>query len=448
MMSEYEPSQAAKPAGDVVPPGQRDYMRQLAGTPPELGPAPPPGQPLPQPGAGEEAPPVSQPDPTGSAYSPPDPNVGLAWQPGSTAAVSKAAHPFGPASAVQDAPQIARSTLQGAIRIGLWGSTSSGKTTYLAALRHAVGSTENGYGSWTVTPVTAESGDLMFSLTSALNKGLFPEASTIGSATPLQWMFSGDISKSRFAGKRERLRRRLTGGRVPSEFVLDLIDVSGVAFSDDPEAAHGTLAFANTAVEQLLESHGLIYLFDPLRERDHGDALQYVNRTIVELKQRYFAKSGRGGPLPHQVSVCITKFDHADLFQQARKNSLVYDGPDGIPRVRDEHAQQLFEDLCTGQFWGKRYEQGDRSAFFVMQELQASFKPENIKYFVTSSIGFYKPPGWRGGASVFDPADFSNYRSVAGPTGKTIGGIRGAIHPINVLEPLISLQQRIKGSSR
>lgn len=354
-------------------------------------------------------------------------------------------------AAQQYAPQGQAATTPvppGAIKIGLWGSPQSGKTTYLAALRHAVGIEDSDYGRWSVTALTPESGTLMIGLTSALNRGEFPEGTKPGTVTPLQWMFTGDVTKSKFVKGGKRMLRALTGGqRVRSEFVLDLIDVSGLAFSDDAEADARQRDVANQALEHMLEAKGLIYLFDPLRERKYGDALAYVNKTIVDLKRKRYERTGMGGPLPHQLSVCVTKFDHADVFQEARRNGFVYDGPDGIPRVLDEHAKQFFEVLCTGNFWSKRYEQGDRSATFVMNELQASFEPGNIHYFVSSSIGFYKQPGWHQRAAAgFDPADFSNYRTLATDAGDSnVGGIRGPIHPINVLEPLISLQQRIAG---
>ena len=102
---------------------------------------------------------------------------------------------------------------------------------------------------------------------------------------------------------------------------------------------------------------------------------------------------------------------------------------------------EFFDLLCTGKFWGEKYERGDRSARFVRNELRNAFDPAKIEYFVTSSIGFWIPPGWAGAGSDFDPGDFANYHKV----GQNEASIRGAISPINVLEPLIRLRQRISG---
>jgi hypothetical protein len=332
--------------------------------------------------------------------------------------------------------------IENATKIGLWGSPQSGKTTFLAALRHAVGVPENEYGDWTITALSAESSDLMVEFTRALNRGQFPSATAPGTATSLRWLFTGDIRKSKFVGRGERMRKAFGHRRIESSFILDLIDVSGVAFSDNPESPGFSPDVSELALNHLLDSKGLIYLFDPMRERKHGDALESVNKTIVELKRKYYERTKKGGKLPHQLSVCVTKFDHADVFQEARRGGLVYDGPDGVPRVRDEHAKEFFENLCTGGFWRqKRNEHDDRSAEMVMAELQNAFEADNIKYFVTSSIGFHKKPDSASGTREFDAGDFSNFHETSGG----VGGIRGPIHPINVLEPLISLQQRMTG---
>ena len=324
-----------------------------------------------------------------------------------------------------------------AVKIGLWGSPGSGKTTFLAALRHAAGDMNAQSGRWGIYPLNKLSSRILVDFTHAMNQGNFPEATLPGATTELKWLFVGDLTKSRFA----RGRRRFRPGKVESRFVLDLIDVSGKAFGYKPGAESVPDSVVQQALKHLFGARGLIYLFDPIGERDERNSLDYVNRTVIELKEMY-ARAGRAeSHLPHQLSVCITKFDHPDVFKEARRNGFVNFGPDGMPRVLDEHAEDFFDMLCTSRFWSNRYEQGDRSARFVRNELRNAFGPRNIQYFVTSSIGFWKPPGWSGGSSEFNPDDFSNYRRVGGDR----PNIRGAISPINVLEPLIRLQQRLDG---
>jgi hypothetical protein len=336
-------------------------------------------------------------------------------------------------------PPIAVPQWENEIKIGLWGSPQSGKTTYLAALRHATN--EATCGSWNVFPLTQQSSNLLYALSQDLNKGKFPPATYPGTYIPLRWLFHGDVSNTPFDRRPRRLLRR---GRTDSRFVLDLIDVSGLAFGYKPEETGVSRTVSDRALTSLGEADGILYLFDPIGERDNKDSVDYMNWTITEMKRRYIEGGGRERYLPQHISVCITKFDDPEVFQEARANGWVEIGPDGMPRVPDSGAKELFAQLCTGKFWGSKYEQGERSAQYIMNELQSAFGPDKIEYFVSSSIGFWKPMGWSQAMSDFDPEDFANYRPGDDAT-ETPASIRGAVSPINVLEPLIRLQQRIAG---
>ena len=62
------------------------------------------------------------------------------------------------------------------VKIGLWGSPASGKTTFIAALRHATAtSASNDCGTWGIFPVNARSRDLLVDLTQELTQGKFPK---------------------------------------------------------------------------------------------------------------------------------------------------------------------------------------------------------------------------------------------------------------------------------
>lgn len=338
----------------------------------------------------------------------------------------------------QDAASVPLPQGSGLVKIGLWGAPGSGKTTFLGALRHAAGAASQEYGNWGVFPMDDKSSEVMAELTHELYNGKFPPATELGTTSRLQYLFDGDISGTRFARKGRRLWRQ----PVQSRFVLDLIDVSGEAFGYKPENMHVSEHVIKAARRQLIEAQGLIYVFDPIGERINRNSYEYVNRTIVDLLREYAKKPRRGPHLPHHVSVCITKFDHPDVFQEARNNGLVETGRDGIPRVPDRNAEEFFIKLCTGRFWTSKHEQSDRSALSILDDLRGAFGTDKIEYFVTSSIGFWRPMGWSDSNAEFDPDDFANFRP-GDEANDVPPSIRGAIRPINVLEPLIRLQQRI-----
>ncbi len=321
-----------------------------------------------------------------------------------------------------------------AVKIGLWGPPQSGKTTFLAALPIAVSDGNVRNGSWIIYPRGPASRDLKETFERVLVEDRrFPE-STVPHRVPLEWLFVGNLARSRFD------RRRLRRGELESRFVLDLIDVHGDAYRRDPDPQTVRSEAASAALDHLAEAKGIIYLFDPIGERKNRDSAAYVRGTINELLERATEHNQRPGRyLPHQVSVCITKFDDRDLFRQARLMNLVTDGDDGMPRVRDKDAERFFDELCSGKFWRNRPEGGLQSAQYVRDQLRHLFHPDRIRYFVTSSIGFWmEPPSEDDANPWFNPDNPDNYHER-----DERPSIKGKVRPINVLEPLISLQQRI-----
>ncbi len=320
------------------------------------------------------------------------------------------------------------------VKIGIWGPPQSGKTTYLAALPFATRAENPGLGKWAIYPSSEKASDLLSRFKRELDvEHKFPETTPAASVAELEWVFAGYPAPSKAD------RRRTPRAQPVIRFALDLIDVYGGVYAHDRASAGVTGDVSSRAFDHLAQAQGIIYLFDPIGEEENRNSHTYITSTVPELLLR-LAKAGRVEPyLPHQVSVCITKFDHPELFQQARRAGLVTSGPDGIPRVRDTDAEQFFEELCTGTFWADRYEEGQAAAMSVREELTTLFHPDRIRYFVTSAIGFWLAPPARGETgSRFDERDFANYRVKDGR-----GSIRGRVRPINVLEPLISLQQRI-----
>jgi len=328
-------------------------------------------------------------------------------------------------------------TGENALRISLLGAPASGKTTYLAALRHAVASAGGESGNWGIYPINDESRDMLVEFTRTLTKGEFPGPTLLSTAATLQWLFIGDIRGTKFD------HRMLRRGSLEKKFVLDLVDVNGAAFADDATQVNAHPDIVAHAMGHLSSAHGIIYLFDPISERQNRNSVNYISGLLAELQRRYASLGQWRRHLPQHVAVCVTKFDHPEVFQEARRLGFVSTGPDGIPRVLDRDAERFFDALCSGAFWGEGDEEGQISARFVRHQLRSAFDPRHIRYYVTSSIGFWQPPGWSVSTfpgARFDPDDFANYYEKAGGN----AGIRGAVRPINVLEPLIGLMNQIE----
>jgi hypothetical protein len=310
--------------------------------------------------------------------------------------------------------------------VAMWGAPGSGKTTFLASLDIALSRQGS---SWSLTGGNESSTGMLVKLTTSLADGRFPTA-TVGMD-----QFTWVLEQLPPHVDRRRLLRR-GAAREPSRAVgLDLIDASGEIFSGQSaryREARGDL------IGDLVRSRGIIFLFDPIREFNKGDAFQYTFGVLAELAGRMMDSPERiSGRLPHYVAVCVTKFDEIRVLQTAEKLDLLSADPAdrfSFPRVLDEDAQELLGYLCDISRSG--------NADLVVNALRARFLPTRIKFFVTSAIGFYVDPRHGG----YDPDDYQNEV----PDGREPGGtrIRGAVHPINVVEPMLWLARKLTGDTR
>lgn len=323
-----------------------------------------------------------------------------------------------PATPVADPVPVAGEASGGGVRLGLWGATGGGKTTYLAALRVAAQ-----FGGWRMYGVSRRDSDFLYKAWRELyEQQRFPEATGLEPVT-YRWLLHGDPPPSRFLRKSR-----------PVRFTLRMQDVSGLAFRRDAESDEETREEARRqTLAHLAGSDGLVYLFDPLRDLTASRAernVSYVEGVIERLGAMLGAagKLDRDGRLTHGLAVCVSKFDDPAIFAQANAKGWVnFDPATGpMPRVLDEHAKAFFDEFICREL-------GIASADLLRRFITNHFRPERVGYFVTSSIGFYVKAG------EFNEMDYSNVVSE-----DTSLRIRGDIRPINVLEPLVWLEQRVR----
>jgi hypothetical protein len=288
----------------------------------------------------------------------------------------------------------------------MWGAPSTGKTTFLAALHVALLRQEP---AWNIMGTDPKSADALVRLTTLLaERGDFPVAT--GDIEHYRWVLIGPAER---AGRRwfGRVQR---GQRV--EIQLELVDSPGAAIG--PGAREDL-------IDDLAKSSAIIFLYDPVREFEAGDAYQHISTVLAQLSRR---TSGPGERLPHYVAVCITKFDEERVLRTAEKLDLLVTDPDppGFPRVAEEDAREFFIEICQASRSGE--------ASLIPALLERTFRRDRIRYFVTSSIGFYVDPE----KGAYDPDDYQN--KVPDPQGPRV---RGPIRPINVLEPILWLGRQV-----
>lgn len=307
--------------------------------------------------------------------------------------------------------------------IAMLGAPSSGKTTFLAALSIALARHER---DWKVIGADPASATKLIELTTQLTRNhSFPGATE--NIEAFQWLLVGNVTRR--TTRRFRTERHEETVRIG----LDLVDASGEI--SGPEQT--SLGLRTDLIDNLERSRGIVFIFDPIREFKVGDTFDHTFGVLAQLAQRMvdspeFSK----GRLPHYIAVCTTKFDEIPVFKTAERMNFLTTDPDdplGLPRVADEDARELFAQLCNVSRSG--------NADLVLKTLEQLFHEDRIKYFVTSAIGFYVDRRNNG----YDPDDIQNLLPDSDNSRKP--RIRGTVHPINVMEPLLWLGRKLAGES-
>ncbi|MFC4530276.1 hypothetical protein [Sphaerisporangium dianthi] len=294
----------------------------------------------------------------------------------------------------------------------------------VAFIRHA--------GPWRLVGDDGPSSDLLIAHTADLLEGRrFPEATQ--SLAYYRWSLVGHETPP---GKGLRLWRRRRA--VPVTIQLEMADAPGGFYH------RGHPSGRNEAVDALAGSQGIIIFYDPLREYRTGDTFAYLHGALTELAERMLASAGlQDGMLPHHVAICVTKFDEFKVVTMADRLGLLTADSDespGFPQVAPEDAEELFAQLCQVSASG--------DAKLMLPALKQFFRPERIKFFVSSSIGFYVDPR----TGTFDRDDFQNLvPDTSEPWGDQAGRaprIRGSLYPVNVMEPVTWLARHMSPGTR
>ncbi|MFE4368932.1 hypothetical protein ACFRMN_11945 [Streptomyces sp. NPDC056835] len=306
----------------------------------------------------------------------------------------------------------------GGVRIGVWGASGSGKTTFLgavpiAAMQHQ----RRGRANLVVAGMDPSSAEFLHeSVDQLVSEQRFPQATR--AQRDLRWSFSGELPGAR--GLRAR--------RV--NFALEVLDLPGEAFN--PRSNQVGEELHDRAVTHLTNCGGLVYLFDPLLDANQQTAsINYFFGMASQIAGRV-RDEGRllaNGRLPHHVAVCITKFDHPDVFEPALRAGWVTQERTGdIPCVPDHQAPGYFDWMCDSFRGG--------SARLVRDALRNFFHPARMSYYASSAIGFRLNP--------HNQFDYRSYVNVEPDGGRICGS---PPMPINIIEPLLSLEGGLRGTA-
>jgi hypothetical protein len=307
----------------------------------------------------------------------------------------------------------------GGRRITVWGAPSTGKTTFLAAINVAL---ERQQEPWRLIGADEASAEALTRFERALiTDRIFPGATT--QPELYRWKLIGTAQRRvpwRLRGYTLGYRRR----DVPVALPLEVVDApGGSAAPTTPGEARSRALYEN--IEQ---SRGIAFFFDPVREVESNDAFEHTHAVLHMVSQR-MSEHGlllQDGRLPHYVAVCVTKLDELRMTKTAELFHMLDRDERGVPRVPDGDAREFVLRLC-GQFRSLDPE-------LIFTKLQRAFLPDRMRYYVTSAIGFYVNPD----TGRCDLEDFQNHLPALDGSPPRI---RGDVIPVNVAEPMLWLAQ-------
>jgi hypothetical protein len=309
----------------------------------------------------------------------------------------------------------------GGVKIGVWGASGAGKTTFIGALPiAAMQHQRRGGANWVISGMDPSSSEFLNdSVEQMVVHQRFPEATR--ARMDLRWSFFG-----------EELAARRFRAPQQTSFALEVLDLPGEAFN--PKSGSVSAELHEQAVSHLSSCGGLLYLFDPLLDANkQTESIRYFFGTAQHIASRV-RDEGRmqQNRLPQRLAVCITKFDHPQVFEAAvRAGWVTQDGTGTIPYVPDHQGQGFFNWICD-TFRGS-------SARLVRDGLTNFFHPDRLSFHVSSAIGFRLNPN-----NQFDYRSYVNVEPDG--AGERICG--SPPMPINVIEPLMALEGRIRSASK
>jgi hypothetical protein len=315
------------------------------------------------------------------------------------------------------------------VRVGIFGSTQSGRTTFLAILGLLC-------TDWVSTPwrrgeqwriQLASDATRRFvedSRKSFQLRGMFPPPN-----------YRGDTAtKMSFLLERRRLRRRYVDWGWRRER-LATISVTLEDWAGDDFAASKR---PPDAYRYLSESNALVYFFDPTyddrprnqRSVDYFATVQADLGLAAAENNRMYRQY-----LPQHIAVCVPKLDEQSVFETARTYGCLRTDPDtGLPWVPPAQADRLFDFITYGQC--------SVESDLLRRLVRSAFHPSRMSFHALSSIGF-----WAGEGGTLDLHDVCNQVNLRAPyPGAPDWRLRSPladIKPVHVLDPLIAVVERL-----
>lgn len=235
-----------------------------------------------------------------------------------------------------------------AFRIGIWGTTGAGKTTYLAMLYDALLLRPG----WTVAADGKARGFVTNQLRTIRTRGRFPAPTEVTAETDIFRYILQEEQSPQADGEFNQV-------------TLDFVDAPG-EFYENPHQADRRVTGEMDILDYLSSCHGIIFLLDPDRvDIEAGDIDDDYRTMLLDLMLEFQERNIKSGisddlRLEQYMAFCITKADKEPYWSQRKS------------------PQNMAEEVM-----------GDT----MFRMLGANFlKPNRYSFFATSAIGRYQDP--------------------------------------------------------
>ena len=260
------------------------------------------------------------------------------------------------------------------IRIGIWGSSGAGKTTYLTMLYHVLTRSDR----WIVKSGSDEADDFIRRNLEAIENDEFPARTEIDESEKLK-IYSYKLTRENSKNKGSITLNFID---APGEFYERLGDRNQKYLVDDPNNPE------TDVIDYLMGCDGIIFLLDPDPDEQNLGKKKYstmLRNLFEDFNARNRENNQEKDRLENYIAICITKVDHDKICEKAKNQGA------------DTYVQELIspkmklEDL-TNYIWLKK----DKNQRNIRS------KDNRCQFFYTSVLGRDEENGESSGIYIDD----------------------------------------------
>ena len=250
------------------------------------------------------------------------------------------------------------------IRLGIWGSSGAGKTTYMTMLFMVF----RGLPDWTIQSANDEADEFIRRNNERMAEGHFPDRTQVDVDEKLKF-YSYRLSLN----SQDRHSITLNFIDAPGEYYQSMDTSLKV---EDPSRPNQEVDI----IDYLMDCDGIIFLLDPDPDGDNKNRIAYSTmlfNLFLEFNKRN-RKNNRVGNqrLEQYIAFCVTKIDHDKIWENALKK-------DADEYVADLMAPRMTLAELSNDIWLE----------LDKNKRQERSKHNRCQFFYISCLGRYQENG-------------------------------------------------------